>query len=176
MQKPDQQYLLKLPHSRLRSTLVIALIAGLVASAQTILVTLINGGLYRQAAQYASSPSKMPISTALTIFGLFGLTSLISALIYFVAGFIDGKFVVSRRQGFLCGFVAGAISQVLGYLVQYVPGYPATVNSGVSGGLIGAGTGVITALILLLVAALIAGLISFLGSWLATRRHPYYAS
>lgn len=157
-------------------TLLIALIAGIIASAQTIIVTLIDGGLYRQAAQYASRPSAMPSNVALSILGLFGLTSLISGVIYFVAGFIDGKIVVSRRQGFLCGFVAGAISQALGYLIQYVPGYPAAVNSGVSSSFIGISGGVITALILLVVVSLVTGLVGFLGSWLATRSHPFYAA
>jgi hypothetical protein len=185
MQESDQQApahqreepeLPQLPRGHLKTALLIALIAGIIASAQTIVVTLINGGFYRQAAQFASNPAKLPVSTALTIFGLFLLTSIIGAVIYFIAGFITAKIAVSRRLGFLCGFVAGAITQLAGFFVQYLPNYPASVNSGVSGGIIGVGSGTITALVLLLIVALVAGLIAFLGSWLATRRHPYYAA
>lgn len=163
-----------LPRRRLRTTLAIALAAGIIASLLSIIVTLANGELYRQAAQFASNPSRLPISVATTIFGLFCLTSVISLALYFVAGFITGKVTVDRRMGFLSGFAAGVIAQVIGFIVQYIPNYPGTVNSGINGGFIGLSGGTIVAVVVLLVVALIAGLIGFLGAWLATRRHPYY--
>jgi hypothetical protein len=164
-----------LPHGRLGVALTIALAAGIIASLQSIVVTLVNGELYRQAAQIANNPSRLPISVATTIFGLFCLTSVIGLAIYFIAGFITGKMVVDRRMGFLSGFAAGVIAQVIGYIAQYIPNYPGTVNSGISGGFIGLSGGTIVAVVVLLVVALIAGLAGFLGAWIATRRHPYYA-
>ncbi len=172
-EEPDRP---KLPRGRLRNTLSIALIAGILASLQTILVTLLNAGTYREAAspQFAANPSSLPISVATTIFGLFCLTSVVGLAIYFIAGFITGRIAVSRRMGFLCGFVAAVIAQAVGFIVQYFPGYPGTVNSGVNGGLVGIGTGAIVAIVILVIVALIGGLVGLLGAWLATRRHPYY--
>jgi hypothetical protein len=171
-EKPDRP---QLPRGHLKTTLIIALVAGMLASAQVIVVTLFNGAIYRESAKYASNPSNLSLATAFAIFGLFCLTSVIGLVIYLIAGFVTGKIAVDRRMGFLGGFVAGVIAQVIGYIVQQFPGYPAAVNSGVNGGLVGISGSVIFAVVLLLVVALIAGLVGLLGAWLATRRHPYYA-
>lgn len=168
----------ELPRGRLKITLLIALVAGIIASLINIVVTLVNAGLYNKAAesQYVAHPTAMPIGIATQIFILFLLTSVISGVIYFIAGFVTGKIAVSRRMGFLCGFVAGAITQVIGYVVQHFPNYPGTVSSGTTVGLPGITGGTLVALILVVVVGLITGLVSFLGSWLATRRHPFYVS
>lgn len=169
--RPDEP---QLPPRRVRNTLIIAIVAGFFGVVQTVIVTLANASLYRDAAQFAGRATQMPVGVAETIFGLFCLTSGISLLIYLVAGYVIGKVSVDRRMGFFGGFVAGLLAQAIGFLIQYIPGYPGTVNSGFSGGLAGFGGGLITALVLTLLVALVAGLVSFLGALLATRRHPYY--
>jgi hypothetical protein len=161
----------QLPPQRVRNTLIIAVIAGLLGAIQAIAITIANASLYREGADKASN---MPLNVAEAIFGLFCLTSTISLLIYLVAGFVIGKVAVERRMGFFGGFVAGLLAQGLGFLTQYIPGYPGVVNSGFSGGLAGFSGGLITALVLALLIGLVAGLVSFLGARLATRRHPYY--
>src|SRR5579864_8529105 len=135
----------ELPRGHLKTTLLIALIVGIIASVLNIVVTLVNSGVYAQAAnsKYAADPTKLPVNIAITIFGLFCLTSIISAIIYFTAGFITGKIAVSRRLGFLCGFLAGAITLVIDFVVQRFPNYPGSVDSGLNGGLPGIGTGTI---------------------------------
>lgn len=162
----------QLPEGHVKKTLIIGLVAGIIAALQVIIFTFANASLYQQAA--ASTANNLSLSVASTIVGIFCLTSFIGLVIYFLAGFIIGKVAIERRMGFLGGFVAGVVAYALGFIVQYFPGYPGSHNTGFSGGLIGFGGGLITALIILLLLALLAGLFGFLGAWLATRRHPYY--
>lgn len=164
----------QLPRGRVRKALIIALIAGVLAALENIIVTLINSSLYRQAAGYAPNPSKLPIGVATTVLGLFCLTSFISLIIYFVAGFVTGKVAVERRMGFLGGFVAGIVAYLLGYVAQQFPGYPATASSNLNGGFIGIGSGIIAGLVIAALLALISALVGFLGAWAATRHHAYY--
>lgn len=164
----------QLPHGRVRKALVIALIAGMLTATQNVTVTLINSPLYRQAAQYATKPSKLPIGVATTVLGLFCLTSFIGAIIYFVAGYVTGKLAVDRKMGFLGGFVAGIVAYLLGYVAQQFPGYPATAGGNLNGGIVGIGSGIIAGLVIAALLALISALVGFLGAWAATRHHAYY--
>ena len=162
-----------LPRHRFRNTLIIGIIAGILAALQGVIVTLANASLYRTTS--TTPADKLPFNLAEAVVGLLCLTLIISLLIYVVAGFITGKVAVERRMGFLAGFVGAAIAYVLGYVVQQIPGYPGAHATGFSGGLAGIGGGLITSLILLTLSAAIAGLVSLLGAWFATRRHPYYS-
>lgn len=162
----------QLPSGRFRKTLVIGAIAGAIAALQGIIFTLANASLYHTVS--TTPQDKLTLSLAEAVFGLFCLTLFISLLIYFVAGFVTGKFVVERRMGFLAGFVAAAVSYILGLLVQQIPGYPNARATGFSGGLTGLAGGLVATLILLAIAGVIAGLAGLAGAWLATRRHPYY--
>ena len=162
----------QLPRGRLRKTLLIGVIAGAVAALQGIIITLANASLYHTVSTIPQD--KLTLSLAEAVFGLFCLTLFISLLIYFVAGFVTGKVAVERRMGFLAGFVAAAFSYILGFLVQQIPGYPNARATGFSGGLTGLSGGLIASLILLAISGVIAGLVSLAGTWLATRRHPYY--
>jgi hypothetical protein len=162
----------QLPRGRFKKTLLIGAIAGVVATLQGILVTLANASLYHTVS--ITPQDKLSLGLAEAVFGLFCLTLFISLLIYFVAGFVTGKFTVERRMGFLVGFVAEAVSYILSLVVQQIPGYPNARGTGLSGGLFGLAGGLITTLILLAISGVIAGLVSLAGAWLATRKHPYY--
>ncbi len=162
-----------LPRHRFRNTLIIGIIAGILAALQGSIVTLANASLYRTTS--TTPADKLPLNLAEAVVGLLCLTLIISLLIYFTAGFITGKVAVERRMGFLAGFVGAAVAYVLGYVVQQIPGYPGAHATGFSGGLTGIAGGLTASLILLAISAAIAGLVSLLGAWLATRRHPYYS-
>jgi hypothetical protein len=162
----------QLPRGVLRKTLLIGVVAGVLAALQGIIITFANASLYHTVS--TTPQDKLTLSLAEAVFGLFCLTLFISLLIYFVAGFVTGKIAVERRMGFLTGFVAAAVSYILGFLVQQIPGYPNARATGFSGGFVGLSGGLIASLILLAISGGIAGLVSLAGAWLATRRHPYY--
>ena len=126
------------------------------------------------AASYASHPTQMPLSVASSIYWIFVQTSIISLVIYFIAGFITGRVAVARRFGFYGGFLASVIAQVIGYIVEQIPNYPGSINTGFSSNPLKSGGGMIAALIILVLAGLLGGLFGWLGARLATRRHPYY--
>ncbi|GAC1567950.1 MAG: hypothetical protein NVS3B14_15570 [Ktedonobacteraceae bacterium] len=170
----EQPALPRLPRGRARKTLIISLVAGILAALVNLVFTLANASLYQRAAGYAGHPTQMPINVASAIFGLFCLTSFISLVIYFMAGFITGKVAIERRLGFFCGFLAGAITQAIGIVVSQFPNYPGKINTGVSSNPLNIGGGILTALVLLLLVALLGGLVGFLGTRLGTRHHPYY--
>src|SRR6266516_4275057 len=162
----------RLPRGVLRKTLLIGVVAGVLAALQGIIFTLANASLYHTVSTIPQD--KLTLSLAEAVFGLVCLTFFISILIYFIAGFIIGKVAVERRIGFIGGFMAGAVTSILGFVVQQIPGYPNARSTGLSGGLIGLGGSLITSLIFLAILGAIAGLMSLIGAWLATRRHPYY--
>ncbi|HLX56235.1 MAG TPA: hypothetical protein VKR83_04355 [Ktedonobacteraceae bacterium] len=169
----DQPVSPHFPPGRVRKTLAISLGAGILAAVVNIIFTLANASLYQQAATVKNA-NELALSTASAIIGLFCLTSFISLVIYFIAGFITGKVAVDRKMGFFEGFVAGAITQIIGFAVGQFPGYPGKINTGISSNPLNIGSGIITALVILLLVALLGGLVGLLGARLGTRRHPYY--
>ena len=164
---------LQLPRNRFPKALIIGVAAGLLSAAQSVIITLVNSSTYQT---YGTSGTQQTVqnAVALTLFGLACLTFGISMLICFIAGFVTGKVAVLRRMGFLTGFVAGAIIYTLSFLLNYIPGYPTHLASNGVRGLVEAGSGILVSLIFLLVWGVIGGLVSLAGSWLATRKHPYY--
>ena len=163
-----------LPAAGTRNMLSISLGAGILVALINIVFTLVNAPLYQEAASYASHPTNMPLNVASSIFWIFVITSIISLIIYFIAGFIIGRVAVARRLGFYGGFLASVIALVIGYIVQQIPNYPGTIDTGFSINPLKTASGLIAALIILILAGLIAGLLGWLGARLATRRHPYY--
>ena len=163
-----------LPRAIVQKTLLVALVAGILATLQGVIFTLANSSLYHQAGQFSNDPSKLPIGVATSILGLFCLTSFLSFVIYFAAGFVTGMMVVDRKMGFLGGFVAGIFAYLLGYLIHLFPGYPDATSGSLNGGVVGIGGGIIAGIIIVVLLALISGLAGLLGAWLATRNHAYY--
>lgn len=163
-----------LPRDRVRNMLIIAIIAGFLCVAQSIIITLVNAPTYHA---YDTAKNQAVLNAlSLTLAGLGLLTFVITVLICLVAGFIAGKVMVQRRLAFFAGFIAGLIYYGISFLTAYVPGYPGNRPPGTTAA---TGTGsvlgsMIFVLILFLVWGVITGLFSLLGSWIATRRHPYY--
>lgn len=164
----------RLPRDRMRNMLIIGVIAGFLCIAQSVIITLINAPTYHA---YDTAKSQAVLNAlSLNIAGLALLTFVITVLICLIAGYIAGKVLVQRRLAFFAGFIAGLIYYGISFLTGYIPGYPGNRPPGTSAA---TGTGsvlgsVIFVLILFLVWGIIAGLFSLLGSWIATRRHPYY--
>src|SRR5215472_4850988 len=93
-----------LPQNRFTKALIIGIVAGIICTVQSVVITLVNSSTYQT---YVTSGQN---AVAFTLFGLACLTFSISMLVCFVAGFVTGKVAVLRRMGFLTGFVAGAIT------------------------------------------------------------------
>ncbi len=161
-----------LPPHHMRDTLIIGVIAGIVVALQGIIITLVNAPAYNSVKAVAQS--QLTLSQAGALVALFCLTTFISLVIYFIAGFVTGKKAVDRRLGFLAGFVAAVVANIIGYLVHLIPQYPDTTTPGFNGGPGGILGGLVGALILLVVTGLVAGAIGYLGARIATRRHVYY--
>ena len=173
MHQREEATLPELPHRHGSKAVLIGAIAGLLSSAQGIVLTLANSDLYRQAAGYMSMGQE-PASLAAAIAGLFFLGLGISTLIYFIGGLIIGRVAVHRRWAFIGGFVGGAISEAIGAILKQIPSYPNAGNTGFSGGALGIGGGLIALLIGIVLLSILTGLVSLFGAWLTTRRHPYY--
>ena len=172
-EEEEEEHAPQLPTRRLPIALIAGVIIGLVCIGQVVLITFANSSVYQRAS--ATLPAKLTVSLALALVGLRVLTSLISAVIYLIGGFITGRIVVQRRLGFLAGFVAGVITYGAGFLLSYIPNYPGNLPTSRGTGNVAEIAGAIAiSLVSLLIAGGFAGLISLFGAWLATRRHRYY--
>ncbi|MGI9060636.1 MAG: hypothetical protein ACR2H5_18895 [Ktedonobacteraceae bacterium] len=162
----------ELPRNRLKNAVIAGLIAGVLCSIENIIIVFANTANYQQAATF--SAAKLPFSLALTLVGVACLTFFIGLLICLFAGFIVGKVAVQRRLGFLAGFIAGIVTYGISFLLNYIPNYPghlASSSPGNAGAVVG---GFFVILLFFLIWGIVAGLVSLFGTWLATRRHPYY--
>ncbi len=166
----------QLPRHHGKKAVIIGLIAGALASAQGLIIILVNSGTYQEAAKQiqGKQASNLSLGLAELIFGLACLSVFISAVIYLISGFITGKVSVHRRWAFIGGFIGGLLSAAIGDIAKQVPGYPDASTTGFSGGVLGFGGGITALLISALILGVLAGAVSLLGAWLATRRHPYY--
>lgn len=163
-----------LPHDRMRNMWIIAIITGFLCIAQSVIITLVNAPTYHA---YDTAKNQAVLNAlSLNLAGLALLTFVITVVICLIAGFIAGNILVQRRLAFFAGFIAGIIYYGVSFLTAYIPGYPGNRPPGTSAA---TGTGsvlgsLIFVLILFLVWGVITGLFSLLGSWIATRRHPFY--
>ncbi|MBA2284150.1 MAG: hypothetical protein H0W02_01565 [Ktedonobacteraceae bacterium] len=172
MHQRDHASTPQLPPRRFGYALMIGVVAGLLASVQSIVIAFVNSPTYQQA---AAATGQNAINLAFVLLGIACLTWFIAALINVIAGFITGKVSVQRRLGFVTGFVSGVVYYIVAvFLVRYIPAYPGTLAGSGKGGLVGVSGGLLVSLIFLVVVGLIGGAFSLLGAWLATRRHPYY--
>ena len=146
---------------------IAGIIAGILVMVFNIAITLSNTATYQSAASEGSHVSQ---TIAGVETGLLCLSLTIELLIFGVTGYLVGRIAVQRRLGFLAGAIGGAIAYLASFLVRYIPNYPG--NTATSGATNGATIGI--TLIFVLVSALLGGLISLFGTWLATRKHPYY--
>jgi hypothetical protein len=162
-----------LPRHRWRDTLIIGVIAGFLCIVQNIIITLVNAPSYHAYDTATSSAVKNSLAFTLFVIGLlvFGIT----CLICLIAGFIAGKLAARRSLGYLAGFIAGILFDGSVILTHYIPGYPGNQQGGVPASNVGSLLGSVAfAVVVLIAAGIITGLFSLLGSWIATRRHPFY--
>ena len=157
-----------LPRARLRYALIAGVLAGVLCTAQSIAITLVNASTYQ--AFNTAKQAAIKSALAFTILGYGALTFIISLLILLIAGFIVGKVSVQRRLGFLTGFVAGLIVYAGSFITRQIPSYPG--NHYVGGVIV---SDILISLVFLVIWGIIGGLVSLLGAWIASRRHPYYA-
>ena len=149
------------------------MIAGFLCIAQNIIITLVNAPSYHAYDTATSSAVKTSLSFTLFVIGL--LVFGVALLICLIAGFIAGKMAVRRGLGFLAGFIAGVLFDGSVIITHYIPGYPGNQQGGTPASNAGSLLGSIAfAAVVLIAAGIITGLFSLLGSWIATRRHPYY--
>lgn len=158
-----------LPERGLWYALIAGVVAGLLDVLLNILITVSNAGTYQHLLAEGKNPT---LTTANIVGGLLCLSLFINIVIFGVTGYLVGRFAVQRRLGFLAGVLIGAIAYLASFLVRYIPNYPG--NTATSGATNLATIGV--TLTFLLLSALIGGLISVIGTWLATRKHPYYTA
>ncbi|MDQ6661125.1 MAG: hypothetical protein M3Z24_09190 [Chloroflexota bacterium] len=166
----------QLPERRFKNALIAGLIAGIIAAIVSIIIAIANSGAYQQAADYVAKKGggSVPVDLAFKIAGFAFLSWVIAAIVFVIAGFAVGKISVHRRLGFLAGFVGGIVYYGISVITSYIPSYPGnahTANS-MNAGLVLGGIGV--TLLIFAIWGVIGGLFSVLGSWIATRRHPYY--
>ncbi|GAC1389854.1 MAG: hypothetical protein NVS4B11_22070 [Ktedonobacteraceae bacterium] len=158
-----------LPERGLWYALIAGGIAGILDVLINVAITISNAATYQRV---VSEGKNITLTTASSAFGLLLLSLFIDLLIFGITGYIVGRIAVRRRLGFLAGAMIGAIAYLISFLVRYIPNYPG--NTATSGATNAATIG--TALLFLLISAIISGLISLFGTWLATRKHPYYTT
>ena len=162
-----------LPPGRTPKAVLYGVVAAVITAGIGLLVTFLNAPLYSHAPATSAS-SSVQQTYAFTVLGLGCLTFFLSQLIFFLAGFLCGKTLIERKQGFLAGFIGGALSYALSFLAVYIPGFPGKISAtGATSGQMVAG-GLIISLIFLLVNGGIGGIFGVFGARMATRRHPYY--
>ena len=162
---------MQLPSYGLSYALIIGVLGGLLATAISVAITLINASLYQQASRLGD---KMPLGTAWTLTELGCLGVFIALILSFAAGYIVGHFAVLRRWGLLAGALVGGVTYLGNVIVLYLPNYPNKLVSTTppSSGQIFAG--ILTSLVIFLIYSAIGALIGLWGAWTATRKHPYY--
>jgi len=137
-----------------------------------VVITYLYAPTYREAVRLGD---KMPLQTAYLLFWAGIICYVAELVIAFVVGIIVGRLAVRRVLGFYAGLLVSAISYIGSVTVHYIPGYPDALGGSGSS----SGSAVLAAIgFLLLVLAfrsLIGGLLGLWGTWLASRRHPYYA-
>lgn len=166
----------ELPRNRLKNAVIAGLIAGVLCSIENIIIVFANSATYQQAKTFndAKPPVELSYSLALTLVGIAGLTFFIGLLIFLLAGFVIGKIAVQRRLGFLTGFIAGIVTYGISFLLNDIPNYPSHLSSSSPSNASAGGGGFFVILLFFLIWGIVAGLVSLFGTWLATRRHPYY--
>ena len=148
-------------------------IAGILTVLLHIVIVLSNASTFREASKEMAG-NRLTVNTAFAVVGVQSLNFFVSLLIFFIAGFVVGKIVARRSLGFFAGALSGATLYIATFLVSFIPTYPGnTTLEGIGGAGI-VGSGIVISLVFLCIWSIIGGLVSLLGSWLATRKHPYY--
>lgn len=161
----------ELPRGHGRKALIIGIILGVLATVQSVIITLQKADLYRQVAQ---GDKHVLEALAPALVGVAALEFVISLLIYFIGGLIIGRVSVHRRWAFIGGFVGGILSSLIGAVLKQIPSYPNAGTGGFSGSALGLSQGLAALAISTILLGVFYGLVCLFGAWLMTRRHPYY--
>ena len=161
----------ELPRGHARNALIIGIVLGVLATVQSVIITLNNADLYHEV---VAQGQHVLASTATALFGVAALEFVISLLIYFIGGLIIGRVAVHRRWAFIGGFVGGILSSLIGAVLKQIPSYPNAGTGGFSSSALGLGGGLAALAISTILLGVFYGLICLFGAWLMTRRHPYY--
>lgn len=158
------------PRNGMRYVISAGVLGGFLAALLPVVITYLYAPTYREAVRLGD---KMPLQTAYLLFWAGIICYVAELVIAFVVGIIVGRLAVRRILGFYAGLLVSAISYIGSVAVHYIPGYPDTIGGSGSGSAVLAAIGFL--LLVLAFRSLIGGLLGLWGTWLASRRHPYYA-
>ena len=156
------------PHA-LSMALGIGALGGIVILIISIVISLANRSVFQTAARQGSNIS---LGTAQLILGLTCAIYLVSLAISFIDGYVVGKKAVRRLYGFYAGLLVGGIAYLGSVLVEYIPNYPGRANT--STGTSSVAGGLVVLLVTTIIWMILGALFSLWGTFVATRRHPYY--
>ncbi len=162
---PDYQNMGLLPADRRLKALIIGASAGILSGGL---------GLFLNILGHQRTIGASGTDLAYNLAGYSFLSFLAGLLLYFLAGFLTGKLVVERRQGFLAGLIGGGVTYLISFFSAYLPGIPGHIGPSASFNPLAAGGGVVFAILLLLINAVIGGLLGVFGARLATGRYSFY--
>jgi hypothetical protein len=155
-----------LPEHRLRFTLLVGALMGILMIAIHFLVPFLDVAAFQKAATLGD---KMGYDTAVAVAGLDCLSTALDIVVCGALGYIIGRYAVQRRLGFFAGLLAGIVLYLGISIISYLPGYPSNANIPAF-----SPTFILPLIIIALFYGIVGGLISLLVTWIATRRHPYY--
>lgn len=136
--------------------LILGAVAGILSVIVNISITLSNLPTFQLVAREGDHVN---YNTALAVTGLQCLNFFVTLLVFLVAGYFVGRFVVQRRLGFYAGMLAGIIIYLSSFIVNYIPNYPGKFTPDI-----------VTAIVFLCIWSFIGGMTGLLGAWIATRR------
>ncbi|MBX5450914.1 YrzE family protein [Thermogemmatispora sp.] len=159
----------RLPERGARYALITGLIMGVLVALVTIVLVLVNAGLFNEAHRQVLRDA-LTVRVALLLAAIYGITWLVALIVAFVGGLILGRIAVRRRLGFLAGAVGGIVYSLLLWPTSFIPAYPGNLTGTAT---LDAGTAVLEVLWCLL-WGLGGALVCLAGTWVASARHPHY--
>ncbi|WP_052890916.1 YrzE family protein [Thermogemmatispora carboxidivorans] len=159
----------RLPERGTRYALISGLLMGVLVALVTIVLVLVNAGLFNEAHRQVMRDA-LTVRVALLLAAIYGITWLVALIVAFIGGLILGRIAVRRRLGFLAGGVGGIVYSLLLWPTSFIPAYPGNLTGTAT---LDAGTAVLEVLWCLL-WGLGGALVCLAGTWVASARHPHY--
>ncbi|WP_376793534.1 hypothetical protein [Thermogemmatispora sp.] len=159
----------RLPERGTRYALISGLIMGVLVALVTIVLVLVNAGLFNEAHRQVVRDA-LTVRVALLLAAIYGITWLVALIVAFIGGLILGRIAVRRRLGFLAGAVGGIVYSLLLWPTSFIPAYPGNLTGTAT---LDAGSAVLE-LLWCLLWGLGGALVCLAGTWVASARHPHY--